>query len=73
MDKRLLLSPEEAFGLLGVGRATFFKMLSSGEIPSLKIGRLRRIPAEALRGWVERQVAMQCTTTEKESNHGDNG
>lgn len=56
---KLLLSPDETCDMLGVRRSTLFKMLESGEIPSLKVGRLRRIPAQQLYEWVQRQVDQQ--------------
>ena len=52
MDEQLLLSPEQAFALVGIGRSTGYRLLSTGEIPSIKIGRLRRIPRHALEQWV---------------------
>jgi len=51
----LLLTPDEAFKLIGVGRSFGDELLARGEIPSIKIGRLRRIPREALQAWVEAQ------------------
>ena len=59
MGQKLLLSPDETCETLGVKRATLFKLLAAGEIPSIKIGRLRRIPADELRRYVERQMAAQ--------------
>jgi excisionase family DNA binding protein len=56
----LLLTPEEAFALIGVGRSHGFKLLASGEIPSLKIGRLRRIPRAALERWVTQQSSPEA-------------
>ncbi len=55
----LLLTPEEAFALIGVGRSHGFKLLSSGEIPSIKIGRLRRVPRTAIEQWIEDQTNSQ--------------
>lgn len=46
------LTVEEAARRLGVGRTTMYALLASGEIPSVTIGRLRRIPAEALNEYV---------------------
>lgn len=46
------LTVEEAARRLGVGRTTMYALLASGEIPSVTIGRLRRIPAEALNVYV---------------------
>ena len=52
MDK-LLVSPEEAAELLGVGRSTVYDLMRTLELPSVKIGRARRIPTVALREFVE--------------------
>lgn len=59
MENKLLASPDEACEELGVRRSTLFKLLAAGEIPSIKIGRLRRIPFESLRAYVQRQVEEQ--------------
>ena len=44
----LFLTPEETAEALGCSRSQIFKMLLAGEVPSTKIGRLRRIPRVAL-------------------------
>jgi excisionase family DNA binding protein len=59
MSEKLLLTPEEAFQAINIGRAKGFQMLASGELPSIKVGRLRRIPAAELRNWVQKQVEEQ--------------
>jgi excisionase family DNA binding protein len=59
MDNKLLLSPDETCEVLGVKRSTLFKMLEAGAIPSIKVGRLRRIPIAGLKDWVQRQVDEQ--------------
>ena len=46
------LTVEEAARRLGVGRTTMYSLLASGEIPSMAIGRLRRVPADALADYV---------------------
>ena len=56
---KLVLTPDEACEALGVKRSTLHKMLMTGQIPSIKIGKLRRIPAEGLRAYVEQQLAAQ--------------
>lgn len=43
-----VLMPEEAQSILGVGRNTIYKLLSSGALKSLKIGKLYRIPKKYL-------------------------
>ena len=49
---RLLIRPEEAARLLAVGRTRLYAMLQSGELPSITIGRSRRILRADLEGWV---------------------
>lgn len=44
----LLYRPEEAADMLGCGRAYVYLLIQRGEIRSVKVGRLRRIPAAAL-------------------------
>jgi len=58
-DEKLLLSPEETCEVLGVKRSMLFKLLEAGTIPSIKLGKLRRIPVEGLRSWVQKQVEEQ--------------
>lgn len=45
---RLLLTIPEAARRLSVGRTTLYAMLKSGELASVAIGRLRRIPIDSL-------------------------
>lgn len=53
----LLLTIEEAAERLHVGRCTMQALLTSGEVQSLRIGRLRRIPPSALEDYIEREIA----------------
>lgn len=57
---RTLLSVEEAARRLSVGRSTMFVLLKSGDVTSVRIGRLRRIPLTALAVYAERLAAEQC-------------
>jgi excisionase family DNA binding protein len=52
MDK-LLLRPEEAAEVIGVGRSKIFELIRLGALESVRIGACRRIPAVALRAYVE--------------------
>jgi excisionase family DNA binding protein len=54
----LLYSPQEAAELLGVGRSQMFELIGRGDVESVKIGRLRKIPREALTAYVERLRAL---------------
>jgi len=51
--EKLLVSPEEAAECLGVGRSTVYDLMRARVLPSVKIGRARRIPVQALREYVE--------------------
>lgn len=57
------LTVEEAARRLGVGRTTMYALLASGEVPSVTIGRLRRIPAEALNDYVATRAQAARPTT----------
>ena len=50
----LLLKPEEAAEALGIARTRVYQLLRAGEIRSVKIGKVRRIPVAALQAYVER-------------------
>jgi excisionase family DNA binding protein len=45
---RLLLRPEEVAKALAIGRTGVFELIRTGELRSVKIGKSRRIPAEAV-------------------------
>jgi excisionase family DNA binding protein len=45
---RLLLTVEEAAEQLGIGRTLMYALVKDGAVESVHIGRLRRIPADAL-------------------------
>jgi excisionase family DNA binding protein len=54
--ERVLLTPEEAGEGLGIGRTTVYALMKSGELESVQIGRLRRIPTSALHEYAARLV-----------------
>jgi excisionase family DNA binding protein len=56
-DKTLLLRPSEAAELIGVGRTRIYALIGGGVIPSLRIGRSVRVPADGLKDWIARQTA----------------
>jgi len=51
---RVMLSVTEAAKCLSIGRSTLYELINSGEIESVHIGRLHRVPADCLREFVER-------------------
>jgi excisionase family DNA binding protein len=44
----LVLTVEQAAERLGIGRTIMYALVSSGAVESVRIGRLRRVPADAL-------------------------
>ncbi len=59
----LLYTPEEVAVKAAVGRHRVFDWIASGELESIKIGRSRRIPADALEDLIKRlrEQARQVT------------
>ena len=51
---RLVLTIEEAAERLGIGRTLMYALVSAGEVESVRIGRLRRVPIDALDAYVLR-------------------
>ncbi len=54
-----LLSPQEAARRLSLGKTRLYELLGSGAIPSVRVGKLRRIPTRALRAYVDSLVSEQ--------------
>jgi len=54
-----LLTVEEAAQRLSLGRTTLYALLKDGQITSVRIGRLRRIPVGALVAYTARLLAEQ--------------
>lgn len=50
---RLVLTVEEAAEQLGVSRTFMFSLIRTRAVESVKIGRLRRVPWESLKAYVE--------------------
>ncbi len=51
---KLLLDVDEACEFLGVGRSTLYELLARGTLESVKIGRARRVPRDAIEDYVAR-------------------
>jgi excisionase family DNA binding protein len=53
--QRLLLTVQEAADRLGIGRSLLYELLADGQVESIHVGRFRRIPADALGTYIDRQ------------------
>jgi len=58
-EDRMVLTVEEAAERLSVGRTLMYALVTSGEVESICIGRLRRIPTSALDDFVGRLRSSQ--------------
>ncbi len=47
-----VLMPEEVMAILGIGKNKIYKLLQSGELQSLKIGKSYRIPKSYLLDYI---------------------
>jgi excisionase family DNA binding protein len=54
-----LLTVEAAAEYLSIGRTTMYALIKSGHVTTVRIGRLRRVPAEALAAYTARLTAEQ--------------
>lgn len=61
---RVLLTVEAAAERLSIGRTTMYALIKNGQITSVRVGHLRRVPADALTAYAARLIATQ---------HGERG
>ena len=54
VDERLLLTVDEAAQRLGIGRSHAYLYVLRGELESVKLGRSRRVPLQAISDFIER-------------------
>jgi len=50
----IVLTVEQAAQRLGIGRTLMYSLVSNGDVESVTIGRLRRVPADALTTYINR-------------------
>jgi excisionase family DNA binding protein len=55
-SERLLLRIDEVAAMIGVSRTTAYALVNKRELPSVRIGGLLRVPAEALRKLIEERA-----------------
>lgn len=67
----ILINVDEAARLLGLGRSKTYELVLSGQLRSLKIGRSRKIPKQALDEFVRSRLeeAEQMVVTEFASHN----
>ena len=58
-DQELLLRVEVAAERLAVSRATLYRLIQRGELPTVRIGSAVRVPVMAIERWLADQMASQ--------------
>ncbi len=56
MNTLQCLRAEQVAQELGIARSKAYQMMASGELPVIRIGTSVRVPADALRAWIEQNV-----------------
>ena len=51
--QKMLLTPVEAATTLGIGRSKVYELLRVGALPSVRIGRCRRIPVTGITEYLD--------------------
>lgn len=68
MSGELLLTVEEAANRLRIGRTVMYSLVRTNQIQTIKIGRLRRIPVDALKRYVAglSELELDAVTVESQ-------
>lgn len=57
VETRLLVTVEEAARMCSVSRSKMYELVAARAVPSIVVGRCRRVPLDALRRWIATQMA----------------
>ena len=63
MNDQRLLRIAEAAQRISVGRSTMYSMVASGQIPSLRLARSLRIPADAPANGIAEELQIHCPSS----------
>lgn len=71
--QRLLLRPTEAAVALGISRSKCYELIASGDLPSIRLGNVVRIPLGELQRWIDSQVRTGRATGRERRDQEDHG
>jgi excisionase family DNA binding protein len=57
-EPQLLLRADDVARLLSLGRARVYTLMSEKALPTVRIGRSVRVPAQALRAWLASRTTV---------------
>lgn len=66
-----LITPEEVADMLGCGMNTTYKLLKSGKIKAMRIGRSWKIPKRAVQEYIVQESHMKSVGWYHEKAHMD--
>ena len=69
-DAKLLLSVEVAAERLDIGRTLLYELIDAGQVQTIHVGRLHKVPIESLHEYVERQRANSSGTPAAQDDAG---
>ncbi len=61
---RLMLTVADAARRLSIGRTSCYRLITSGEIESVHIGKLHRVPVDSLVAFVSRCMERSASPTD---------
>lgn len=56
-----LLTRDEVCNVLKISQAKFYRLITSGRLPAVKIGSTWRVRPSALRNWIDEQSSGSCS------------
>ncbi len=69
-EQPVLLRADQVAQILALGRSKVFELLATQQIPSISIGRSRRVLREDLMAWIEKQRSREQDGGEGGSGRG---
>ena len=60
-EERVVVSPRQAWRMLGIGNTRGYALLAAGELESYLDGRARRITVASIERYVQRRLAVNTT------------
>lgn len=61
-ETRVVLTVEEAAQRLSIGRTTMYALVKTGQVRTVTIGRLRRLPAQCLDEYIANLLDRSTTS-----------
>lgn len=58
-DDKLLLSVNDAMYMMSISRRTFYGLINSGQLESLKIGSKRLIPKDSIEKYIKDKISLE--------------